>query len=274
MKIPVTYQAILKRVGLIIAFAVALLLTTVLTLKFGSIAKISTVAFCFIIIVLLSAFFGDLFVAIVTSILATLCFDFFYLPPLGTFTVTAFSDWISLAAFLLTSVIISRLTASATENKGKADTYDGALILLKEFGSWLMSIPNDQLTLSKIAEEALRIFSLEYCSIHVYGEGKWHHFTGTAVSSEISQSIESRLEISGDHNADLMEIVDENILGVRYANINEGTGIKALFVVKTATLSTGAVGAVASMVGVRIMETIKNKGSLPMPPLKQATTEI
>jgi K+-sensing histidine kinase KdpD len=168
--------------------------------------------------------------------------------------IAAFSDWISLAAFLLTSVIISYLTASASENTEKANNLNDALIRMKEFGRWLTSIPNDQLTLSKIAEETLRIFSFEYCSIHVYGEGKWHHFTGAAASSDISRTIETHLTIRQDHNADLMEIVDENMLGVHYAKIGEGVQPQALFVVKTETLSTDTIGAIASMVGIRIME--------------------
>jgi two-component system sensor histidine kinase KdpD len=192
---------------------------------------------------------------------ATLCFDYFYLPPFGTFNIAAFSDWISLAAFLVTTLIISRLTALAAENKAKANNLDSSLIQLKEFGVWLMSISNDQLTLSKMAGEALRIFSFEYCSIHVYGEGKWHHFTGAAASSDISRMIETQLDLHHDHNADLMEIVDENMIGVQYMKINEGTGPQALLVVKTRKVSTNTIGVLASILGIRIMEIMKDKNS-------------
>ena len=98
----------LIRFGKMLGFTAAILVTTKLTLVFGGLANASTTAFSFLIIVLLSAFFGDLLVAITTSIVATLCFDYFYLPPVGTFYIAAFSDWISLAAFLLALCIISR----------------------------------------------------------------------------------------------------------------------------------------------------------------------
>lgn len=261
MKILKKYQTLFKRIGQIIAFAGAILLTTAITLKSGTITSASTVAFCFIIIVLLSAFFGNILVALISSIVATLCFDYFYLPPFGTLNIAAFSDWISLAAFLLTSVIISYLTASAAENTEKANNLNDALIRMKEFGGRLMLITNDQLTLSKIAEEALRIFSLEYCSIHVYGEGKWSHFTGSAASSDISHTIEVHFNTHQDHTTDLMEIVDENMLGVQYVKINENAGHQVLFVVKTRTLSTDTIGAIASMLSIRIMEIMKNKNS-------------
>jgi K+-sensing histidine kinase KdpD len=254
MKFPTQYRKVFIRFGQIIGFVAAILFTTALTLNFGSIASAPTVAFCFIIIVLLSAFFGNFLVALITSIVATLCFDYFYLPPFGTLNITAFPDWISLAAFLITSVMIGHLTASAFENTEKANKLNDALIRMKEFGKWLTSIPNDQLTLSKIAEEALRIFSFEYCSIHVYGEGKWRHFTGSAASPDISHSIETHLTTHQDHNADLMEIVDENMLGVHYAKMGGGSEPQALFVVKTEKVSTDAVGAIAAMVGIRIKD--------------------
>ena len=253
MNFPYKYRTILIRSGKIFGFIAAIICTTALTFKSGTITNTSTVAFCFLIIVLLSAFFGDLLVAIITSITATLCFDYFYLPPVGKFSITAFSDWISLAAFLLTSVIISRLAASAAGNNAKTALLDKSLFQLKEFGTWLLSVPGDQLSLSKIAEETLRIFSLEYCSIHMYGEGKWHHFTGAAATSDILQQIENHLDFYHDHKADLMEIVDENLLGVQYMKINRGNTSQAMLVVKTETLSTNTISTIASMIGIRLM---------------------
>ena len=174
--------------------------------------------------------------------------DYFYLPPVGRFNITAFPDWISLATFLLASVIISRLTASAAENKIKENLLNKTLVQLKEFGQWLLSIPQDQLTLSGIAKEILNIFSLEYCSIHVYGEGKWKHFTGSATT-DISQKIENRLKFLQDHRADLMELVEENMSGVHYMPIDKETMTEALLVVKSRTLPPDAIGTIAYMVG-------------------------
>jgi K+-sensing histidine kinase KdpD len=259
MNFPNKYQAPAKRVGQIIAFSAAILCTTMLTLKLGTISSTSTVAFIFLIIVVLSAFFGNILVAIVTSIVATLCFDYFFFPPFGTLNIAAVPDWISLVAFLLTSVIISRLTASAAENKANAVMLDDSLILLKKFGSWLTSTPNDQLTLSKIAQETLHIFSLQYCSIHVYGVGKWHHFAGASAASDIFQTIENQIDLNRDHTLGLSEIVDENLLGVQYVKINEDSTPQSFFVVKTETLSTSVIGAIASMIGVRLTEIMKDK---------------
>lgn len=258
MQSTVSRRAALLRVGKTLAFAGAVLGTTKLTLEFGSVTSAATAAFSFLIIVLLAAYFGDLLVAIGTSLVAALCYDYFYLPPFGTFNITAFSDWISLAAFLLASVIISRLTASASVHGKRAHVLQVALEQLKAFGAWLLSTPDDQLTLTVIAQKARHEFSLEYCSIHVYGEGKWQHFSGSAAS-DISQGIERRLEAGQDHARNLMDLADENMLGVQYMRIDAGTAPLALLAVKSSTLPDVALGALAYTIGVRLSALLKDK---------------
>jgi two-component system sensor histidine kinase KdpD len=42
-----------------------------------------------------------------------LCFNFFFLPPVGTFTIADPQNWVALAAFLVVSIVASNLSASA-----------------------------------------------------------------------------------------------------------------------------------------------------------------
>lgn len=248
MNLSIRARATLLRVVKILAFPIAIMATTKLTLEFGALASASTAAFSFLIIVLLAAYFGDLIVSITTSIIATFCYDFFYLPPVGTLNVAAFPDWISLSTFLMASVIISQLTASAAENKAKADMLSKTIPLLSEFGERLLSMPHENLTLSGIAKEALNIFSLEYCSIHVYGKGEWQHATGAAASN-VSQEVEKRLKHLQDHSLDLMELTEENLLGVQYVRISKGATASAWLVVKDRNLPVDAIGVIATMIG-------------------------
>jgi two-component system sensor histidine kinase KdpD len=250
----------LMRFGKLAAFIAAILAVTKLTLHFGSLTNASTAAFSFLIIVLLSAFFCDLLVAIATSLAATLCFDYFYLPPFGTFTITAFPDWISLAAFLLASVIISRLTASAAQDKGKANVLEKTLAQLKEFGEWQIAMPRDQVTLTGIAQKLLNIFSFEYCSIHVFGEGKWQHSSGNAAPA-ITEEIANRLTSLHDHSRQLMDLADENMLGVQYAQICKGPATLALLAVKGGTPPQGAIETLASMIGVQLTLVAKENAA-------------
>src|SRR4051812_35602185 len=51
--------------------------------------------------------------AILTSLAAMLAFNFFFLPPVGTFTVADPENWVALFAFLVTAVTASQLSARA-----------------------------------------------------------------------------------------------------------------------------------------------------------------
>jgi len=220
-------------------------------LEFSPLTSAPTAAFCFLIIVLLSAYFGDLIIAIITSLAATLCFDYFYFPPVGTLHIYAFADWISLVAFLLASVIISRLTASAAESKKNATELNATVLQLTKLGEYLSSIPDDQLELPVIAKGVLDIFSLEFCSIYVCSEGRWKHSIGTAASPSF-QEIEKPLTLFEDHPKSLIDLAAENIPGVRYMPLTEGKIPPIVLVVRGDALPNNAIEAAARLIGLRL----------------------
>jgi len=81
----------------------------------------NTAGFAFLIVVLLSSLRGGLLVGTVASIVATLCYNFFFFPPVHTFTIAEPANWIALAAFLVTSVIVSRLVIDARIQAERAE---------------------------------------------------------------------------------------------------------------------------------------------------------
>jgi two-component system sensor histidine kinase KdpD len=72
-----------------------------------------TTGFVYLIAVLLVATAWGLALAIVASAVAMVCFNFFFLPPLGTLTISDPQNWVALFAFLLTSIVASELSARA-----------------------------------------------------------------------------------------------------------------------------------------------------------------
>jgi len=75
----------------------------------------------FLIVVLLSSVRGGLLVGTVSSILATLCYNYFFFPPVGTFTIHDPANWFALSAFLITSVIVNRLVVAARVQAERAE---------------------------------------------------------------------------------------------------------------------------------------------------------
>ncbi|HXE64931.1 MAG TPA: ATP-binding protein [Bryobacteraceae bacterium] len=73
-------------------------------------ANAATAGFAFLVIVLFAATRWGLTEAIAGSVVAVMCFNFFFLPPLGTFTIADPENWVALFSLLITSITASRLS--------------------------------------------------------------------------------------------------------------------------------------------------------------------
>lgn len=73
----------------------------------------TTIGFAYLLVVLVLASIWGFVEAALSSILATLLFNFFFLPPVGTFTIADPQNWVALFSFLATALIASRLSAKA-----------------------------------------------------------------------------------------------------------------------------------------------------------------
>ena len=59
--------------------------------------------------------------ALTASVLALLCFNFFFLPPFGTFKIAARDNWIAAVVFLITAVTAGQLSARAKRRAEEAE---------------------------------------------------------------------------------------------------------------------------------------------------------
>ena len=73
----------------------------------------TTVALMFLVMVLLTSAYWGLRYALLMSVIATAAFNFFFLPPMGTFTIADPQNWVALFAFLVTAVVASNLAERA-----------------------------------------------------------------------------------------------------------------------------------------------------------------
>ena len=93
----------------------ALLATSVMGLMLRLFPDVSptTAALGLLLVVLATATLGRLWIATVIAIVAMLTLNFFFLPPVGTFTIADPQNWVALFAFLVVAVIASNLSAAA-----------------------------------------------------------------------------------------------------------------------------------------------------------------
>jgi K+-sensing histidine kinase KdpD len=82
----------------------------------------TTVALALLLVVLFIATRFGSRPAVLAAIAGVLCFNFFFLPPVGTLTIADPDNWIALAAFLITAVTAGELSARARRRAREAET--------------------------------------------------------------------------------------------------------------------------------------------------------
>ena len=101
-------------------FSVAL--TTAALKLLGSHINSTTVALALLLNVLFIATRWGSVPALFASVVAMLCFNFFFLPPFGTLTIAAPDNWIALTAFLITAITAGQLSARAKKRAAEAES--------------------------------------------------------------------------------------------------------------------------------------------------------
>ncbi|HCX28889.1 MAG TPA: hypothetical protein DHU55_03835 [Blastocatellia bacterium] len=109
-----------QSLGYIVAVIVIATATAVLK-TFGGHINPTTVALAFLLIVLFVATAWGSKPAVLASLLAVACFNFFFLPPYGTFTIADPHNWIAFFAFLVTAVTVGQLSSRARRRAEEAN---------------------------------------------------------------------------------------------------------------------------------------------------------
>jgi two-component system sensor histidine kinase KdpD len=94
--------------------------TTVLA-PFQSSINSTTVALALLLAVLFAAALWGSGPALLASVWGVLCFNYFFLPPVHTFTIADPENWVALAAFLITAVTAGALSARARRRAEEAE---------------------------------------------------------------------------------------------------------------------------------------------------------
>jgi len=110
-----------KWIGYLVAVLSVLALTLVLKLL-GDHVNATTVSLALLLNVLFIATRWGSLPALTTSVVAMLCFNFFFLPPFRAFTIAATDNWIALFAFLITAVTAGQLSARAKKRAEEAES--------------------------------------------------------------------------------------------------------------------------------------------------------
>lgn len=136
-------------VGLVTAICYALRLDLTVT------------GFLYLIIVVLQSLIGDFVSSAIVSVIADLCLNFFFAPPFFSFRVSDSSDFWALIAFLMTGLVITRLTTKVRREMEVSECHRSEMKLLYELSQRLFALDPREEMLTKSVALFRAVFGLE-----------------------------------------------------------------------------------------------------------------
>jgi two-component system sensor histidine kinase KdpD len=124
-------------------------------------ANATTIGFAYLLLVLIIASTWGFLYAAIASVAATLTFNFFFLPPVGRFTIADPQNWIALFSFVITSLIASRLSAQAERRALDAVATQQDLERLYTFSRAILLIDDREPFARQLVRKVTEIFELQ-----------------------------------------------------------------------------------------------------------------
>ena len=148
-------------------YAVAIGAVLVITALYSAVLHVNptTVALTYLIAILLVATWG-LAEATTASVVAVLCFNFFFLPPVGTFTIADPQTWVAFVAFLATAIVASQVSGRARRRELDAAARQRDLERLYALSRALLLSDRGGATPGEIARHVADAFELRTAGIY------------------------------------------------------------------------------------------------------------
>ena len=231
-------------------------------LVFQTLPEVSptTVALALLLIVLATATFGRLWIATVTAVTATLTFNFFFLPPLGTLTIADAQNWIALFAFLVVAVIASNLSAAVQARAREAIARRNEVTRLFDLTRDVLLTTETTGAIEALARHVARRFELSRVAICLPGDQGWRVYQGASDDVSIdSQTLDVALakargvvEFDARQRAYGGHVRVGPNEDITIVPLRHGTKAIGLLAAASSTIDIGALDALAGVVAIAI----------------------
>ena len=120
---------------------------------------IPNISIVYLLLILVLASTRGRYAALVAAVIAFLSFDFFLVPPLYSFSIFRWEEWIALFVFLVTALITSQLATVTRQSVEQARLRERETRILYEVGQVINNTDNLNEQLDTIALALVRVFS-------------------------------------------------------------------------------------------------------------------
>ena len=148
-------------------YAVAAIAVAFIGLVYHALVNVNptTAALTFLLGILAVSARWGLRPAIFMAIIATLIFNFYFLPPIGTLTIADPQNWVALAAFLVTAIVASQLSERARREAEGANARRAETERLYKFSQLLLQDDNVAALLNAIPHYIVECFEVGAAAI-------------------------------------------------------------------------------------------------------------
>jgi two-component system, OmpR family, sensor histidine kinase KdpD len=151
-----------------------LLVGLVTFISYGLGLNFTVTGFLYLIIVVLQSLFGDFVSSAVVSIIADLCLNFFFIPPIFSFRVSDSSDIWALIAFLITGLVVTRLTTQVRREAEISELQRRDMKRLYELAQRLLALDPDDAAMTKAVELFREVFGVQAVCLYDGASAELH----------------------------------------------------------------------------------------------------
>src|SRR6516225_5252591 len=138
-------------------------------------ANATTAGFAYLIAVLLIAATWGMVEATAAAVVAMLCFNYYFLPPVRTLTVADPQNWVALFAFLATSIVASQLSSRAKQRTHLAVDRQLEMERLYALSRAILLTEANRTAPKQMAHHIARIFDFPAVALYHRDTGEVHH---------------------------------------------------------------------------------------------------
>src|SRR5207244_5148931 len=138
-------------------------------------------ALTYLLIILVAATASTLWVATAASVLGVLSLNFFFMPPVGTFTIADPQNWVALFVFLAVSVVASNLSSAARDRAREAIARRDELARLFDLSRDVLLTTDSREAIAQLARFVSRRFALDFVAICLPRDVEWDVFEAGAL---------------------------------------------------------------------------------------------
>ncbi len=251
----------------------------------------STAAFTYLLLILGLAARCGLRESAIASVASMLAYNFFFLPPIGTFTISDPQNWVALFAFLATAITASQLSASARRKADEAEARRRELERTYEFSRALMVGDDEHSLGTQTIQHISSLFDLE--DVWFYDAATDAIARSGAAKSPLSDTLLREASRNGDLWRDAQThalVIPIRLGGQRYGSLGISgnaelpeTALQAIAQLVAIAIERARVQALASrMEAAReneqlkstLLDAVAHEFKTPLTSIKASTTTI